>query len=64
MTSRSQMSYSGTYNPQQWGPVRSTSAGPASAENQRPLQSQIIPTLAPRPVGPDGKAITSIQTTD
>ena len=58
MALRSQTNFSGIYNPQQWGPVRSTSAGPSSVGHRQATQSQTVPALAPRPVGPDGKNVT------
>ncbi len=54
MALRSHGSFSGTYNPQQWGPVGNGSALPLSTGEHRQAQSSRVAALAPRPVGPDG----------
>lgn len=55
MVLHSQSSFSGTYNPQQWGTV--SNGSPASSFTAGPRSSQLSRTvgLAPRPVGPDGR---------
>lgn len=62
MVHRPPSAFNTAYNPQQWGPVRSgsspapnSSSRPASIIRQ-PNQSTRVAVLAPRPVGPDGKA--------
>lgn len=54
MALRSQSSFSGTYNPQQWGPVGNGSSISSSTAEHRQAQSSRVLALAPRPVGPDG----------
>jgi len=54
MALRSQASFSGTYNPQQWGPLNNRSPNSSSAGDHRPARSSRVVALAPRPVGPDG----------
>lgn len=55
MALRSQASFSGTYNPQQWGPLsNSSTTSPATGDHRHSQASRAV-ALAPRPVGPDGK---------
>lgn len=53
MALRSNSSFSGTYNPQQWGPVNNVSQMSSAREHRRAQSSRVV-ALAPRPVGPDG----------
>ena len=55
MARRSQASFSGTYNPQQWGPLTNSSTSSPAVGDHRQAQSSRVLALAPRPVGPDGK---------
>ena len=54
---RPQAQFSGTYNPQQWGPM--TGASPQTANVVRRHQHGAL--LGPQPVGPDGKACRNVQ---
>ena len=54
MALRSQNSFTGVYNPQQWGPLNNASPASSVAGDQRQGQSARVVVLAPRPVGPDG----------
>ena len=54
MAQRSQSGFSGTYNPQQWGPLSNGSPSSSSAGDHRRVHSSRVVALAPRPVGPDG----------
>jgi len=56
MALRSHGSFGGIYNPQQWGPVGNGSPISSSAGEHRQAQPSRVVALAPRPVGPDGKA--------
>lgn len=52
MSARESMEFGGAYNPQEWGPMSTTSS---SASHSAGCSGQIRSTyLAPRPVGPDG----------
>lgn len=55
MASRSASSFSGRYNPQQWGAVNNVSPNSMSmaGEHRQTNQSSRTAHLAPRPVGPD-----------
>ena len=53
MALRSQPGFSGTYNPQQWGPL--SNGSPSASGDHRQARSSRVMALAPRPVGPDGK---------
>ena len=57
MASRSASTFSGHYNPQQWGVVNSASPNAMSmaGEHRQTSQSSRTAHLAPRLVGPDGK---------
>ena len=57
MASRSASTFSGRYNPQQWGVVNSASPNAMSiaGEYRQTSQSSRTAHLAPRLVGPDGK---------
>ena len=57
MASRSASTFSGHYNPQQWGVVNSASPNAMSmaGEFRQTSQSSRTAHLAPRLVGPDGK---------
>lgn len=64
MVHRPPSAFNTAYNPQQWGPVGSgSSSTPDStsrpASIRQPSQSTRVAILAPRPVGPDGKASNS-----
>ncbi|KAL8689655.1 MAG: hypothetical protein Q9218_004717, partial [Villophora microphyllina] len=55
MATRTQVSFNGPYNPQQWGPLSSSTPSPldATTRTRHPSQSSRFPRFAPRPVGPD-----------
>ena len=55
MALRSQNSFTGVYNPQQWEPLTNSSPNSSLAGDQRQVQSSRVVALAPRPVGPDGR---------
>ena len=62
MASRSASTFSGHYNPQQWGAVNSASPSSMSmvGEHRQISQSTRTAHLAPRLVGPDGKEGSSL----
>jgi len=57
MAFRSTVGYATAYNPQQWAPVsnNSPSSSSTATNHARLPQFSRVATLAPRPVGPDGK---------
>ena len=59
MAARSQSNFGTPYNPQQWGPLSSSTSSPLEpATRTRPsTQSARFPRFAPRPAGPDGKKL-------
>lgn len=60
MATRTQSSLNAPYNPQQWGPLSSTSTSSpldAATRSRHPSRSSRFPTFAPRLVGPDGMTI-------
>ncbi|KAL8730317.1 MAG: hypothetical protein Q9181_004704 [Wetmoreana brouardii] len=56
MATRTPASFNAPYNPQQWGPLSSSTSSPldAATRTRHPSQSSRFPRFAPRPVGPDG----------
>lgn len=62
MATRTQASFNAPYNPQQWGPLSSSTSGPldAATRSRHPSRSSRYPNLAPRLVGPDGTIIIHI----
>ena len=60
MALRSQAGFSGTYNPQQWGPVIHPSPHSGGGEHRQATPSSRTASFAPRPVGPDGKPFDGI----
>ncbi|KAL6717523.1 hypothetical protein ACLMJK_005438 [Lecanora helva] len=58
LASRSQASFSGTYNPQQWGPLSNNSTNSPAGGDHRPARSSRVVALGPRPVGPDEPVVS------
>lgn len=62
MATRTQASFNAPYNPQQWGPLSSSTSSPldAATRSRHPSRSSRFPAFAPRLVGPDGMIIVHI----
>lgn len=63
MSFRSASGFNTTYNPQQWGPVSSSSTNsvPTLGERRQTSQSSRLSHQAPRPGGPDGKEDSNLK---
>lgn len=56
MATRTQASFNGSYNPQQWGPLSNPASSPLEVATRahQPNRPSRFPRFAPRQTGPDG----------
>ncbi|KAI4263506.1 MAG: hypothetical protein L6R42_001355 [Xanthoria sp. 1 TBL-2021] len=59
MATRSRPTFNAPYNPQQWGPLRSSTSSPLeeATRTRHPSQSNRLARFAPRLLGPDGTKV-------
>ncbi|KAI4225854.1 MAG: hypothetical protein L6R36_003610 [Xanthoria steineri] len=60
MATRSRPTFNAPYNPQQWGPLRSSTSSPLeeATRTRHPSQSNRPARFAPRPLGPDEPVVS------